>query len=56
MSFVIDCECGYEARGDTAEELVTRFRRHLRIAHPALADAASGEELLERATESEPLR
>jgi hypothetical protein len=50
MDFVINCECGFEARGETGEEIVSRFRAHLRVSHPALADAASGEELLARAT------
>lgn len=33
---VINCECGYIAKGDSDEQVVDKIRAHMREDHPAL--------------------
>jgi predicted small metal-binding protein len=50
MAKVINCECGYTARGETDEELLSDVRQHVRDAHPDME--VSDEQLLAMAEES----
>jgi predicted small metal-binding protein len=46
MARLIRCECGFVARGDTDEHVVTVIREHMATDHPALLDTVSREDLL----------
>jgi predicted small metal-binding protein len=46
MARIIRCECGYVARGETDDEVITTIRGHLASDHPALLDSVSREDLL----------
>lgn len=37
MARLIKCECGYIARGETDDEVITKVRGHLESDHPQLA-------------------
>lgn len=39
MSYVINCECGYTARGETEDELVADATQHIEQVHPKMAGA-----------------
>jgi predicted small metal-binding protein len=45
MSGQIKCECGFVARGETDDQVVTRIEDHLRSAHPELADTLGRDEI-----------
>jgi predicted small metal-binding protein len=45
MSRQIKCECGFVARGDTDDEVVTRIEGHIRSDHPDLAGTLSRDEI-----------
>jgi len=34
MAMLIQCECGFVARGETEEEVITTIRGHMRQDHP----------------------
>jgi predicted small metal-binding protein len=46
MAKTIKCECGYVARGDSDDDVVTAIRGHMATDHPALLDTVSREDLL----------
>jgi len=46
MARLIRCECGYVARGETDDQVVTLIREHMAADHPALLDTVSREDLL----------
>ena len=46
MSRIIRCECGYIARGDSDEEVITAIRAHMGTDHPALLETVEREDLL----------
>jgi hypothetical protein len=46
MAKVIVCECGYLVRGADDEDVVAGAREHLTANHPAVATAASDDDLL----------
>jgi predicted small metal-binding protein len=46
MAELIRCECGFVARGDSDEQVITVIREHMATDHPALLDAVSREDLL----------
>ena len=46
MARVIRCECGFVARGDTDDEVVSTIRGHLAADHPALLETVSEQDLL----------
>ena len=46
MAMLINCECGFVARGDTEEEVIDRIRDHMRQDHPALLESVTQEDLL----------
>ena len=41
MAYVINCECGYVARGETMDEVVERTTEHLRSDHPDLYESVT---------------
>ena len=51
MAKVINCTCGYVARGENDEELLADARRHIEDKHPDQVGKVSDEELLSQAQE-----
>jgi predicted small metal-binding protein len=49
MAYVINCECGYTARGETEDELLADAERHIQDEHPDMVGQVSREELLAQA-------
>src|SRR5206468_49281 len=45
MSKVIQCECGFTARGDNDDQVVGIIREHMATDHPDLLDTVSAEDL-----------
>jgi predicted small metal-binding protein len=45
MAKLINCECGYVARGETDDEVVDLIRDHMRSDHPELVDRVTDEDL-----------
>jgi predicted small metal-binding protein len=52
MAKIINCECGYVARGETDEELLADAHRHIDSQHPDLKGKVTDEELLSQAQEA----
>jgi predicted small metal-binding protein len=46
MIKVINCECGYVARGETDDEVVAEIQEHMRQDHPDLLEKVSREDLV----------
>jgi predicted small metal-binding protein len=46
MIKVINCECGYVARGETEDEVVGEIQEHMRQDHPDLLEKVSREDLV----------
>jgi predicted small metal-binding protein len=46
MARIIRCECGFVARGDTDDEVITTIRGHMATDHPALLESVSRQDLL----------
>lgn len=46
MTKVINCECGYVARGETEQEVVEDIQAHMREDHPDLLEKVSREDLV----------
>jgi predicted small metal-binding protein len=46
MAKLINCECGYVARGETDDEVIDAIRAHMREDHPQLLDTVSRDELV----------
>jgi predicted small metal-binding protein len=46
MAKLIQCECGFVARGDSDDQVVVVIRSHMASDHPALLDTVSREDLL----------
>ena len=46
MARIIRCECGYVARGDSDDEVITTIRSHMSTDHPALLASVEREDLL----------
>ena len=51
MAKVINCECGYTARGETDEELLSDARVHIQAEHPDM-EGATDEQILAMAEEA----
>ena len=45
MSRQIKCECGYVARGEADDEVVTQIEDHIRSDHPDLVETLSRDEI-----------
>ena len=46
MARVINCECGYVARGETDDELVAAAEEHIQTVHPDLVGKMSRDDIL----------
>lgn len=46
MARIIQCECGFVARGQTDAEVTDAIRAHMRTDHPALLDTVDQKDLL----------
>jgi predicted small metal-binding protein len=46
MARTIRCECGYVARGESDDDVITTIRAHMSTDHPALLDSVGREDLL----------
>ncbi|MBV8734531.1 MAG: DUF1059 domain-containing protein [Solirubrobacterales bacterium] len=46
MSRQIKCECGFIARGETDDEVVTRIEEHIRSDHPELVGTLTRDEIV----------
>jgi predicted small metal-binding protein len=46
MAKLIQCECGFVARGDSDDQMVGMIRGHLASDHPALLESVSREDLI----------
>jgi predicted small metal-binding protein len=46
MARIIQCECGFVARGRTDGDVIETIRTHMKTDHPALLDSVSQEDLL----------
>ena len=49
MAYVINCDCGYQARAETEDELLADAERHIQEEHPDLVGQVTREQLLEQA-------
>jgi predicted small metal-binding protein len=45
MARLIRCECGFVARGDSDDEVITTIRDHMREDHPALLETVATDDL-----------
>jgi hypothetical protein len=52
MGAVIRCECGWEFRADTGDELVNAMERHVAEQHPDLPSPPSPADVLAMAEEA----
>jgi predicted small metal-binding protein len=46
MAKVVNCECGYTARGETDDELVSNVEAHVRSDHPEMVDKMTRDDIL----------
>jgi len=46
MGMLINCQCGYVARGDSEEEVTAKIREHMGQDHPDLLGSVTQEDLL----------
>jgi predicted small metal-binding protein len=46
MARTIRCECGYVARGETDDDVITTIRAHMGTDHPALLESVGRDDLL----------
>lgn len=51
MGKVIHCECGYEARGVSDDDVIAALRKHLEQDHPDLGWTAARDDLIAMAEE-----
>ncbi|HEX6458027.1 MAG TPA: DUF1059 domain-containing protein [Thermoleophilaceae bacterium] len=47
MSHQIRCECGYVARANSDDEVVSLIREHMRTDHPQLLESISDDQIRE---------
>ena len=52
MSKVINCDCGFQVRGENDDELLAGARAHISESHPDMADQVTDEQLLGMAEEA----
>ena len=46
MAKIINCECGFVARGETDDELVDKIRAHMKQDHPDVLAKVTRDDLL----------
>jgi predicted small metal-binding protein len=47
MTRQVKCECGYVARGDTEDDVLSTIREHMRTDHPELVEKISDQQILD---------
>ena len=47
MARQVKCECGYVARAQTDQEVVTDIRDHIRTDHPELIDTITDDQIVD---------
>jgi predicted small metal-binding protein len=47
MAKIINCECGYVARGETDDEVIADLESHIRQNHPEMVGKADRSQLLD---------
>jgi predicted small metal-binding protein len=47
MTRQVKCECGYIARGDTEDDVLSTIREHMRTDHPELVEKISDQQILD---------
>ncbi|HEY7397495.1 MAG TPA: DUF1059 domain-containing protein [Gaiellaceae bacterium] len=47
MARQVTCECGYVARAETDQEVLSDIRDHMRSDHPELVEKVSDEQILD---------
>ena len=52
MAKAIQCECGFVARGESADDVVTTIEGHIRADHPELVGKVTSDDLLAMAEEA----
>jgi predicted small metal-binding protein len=52
VAYVINCDCGYVAKGETEDELLSVAEAHIRDAHPDLVGKVTREDLLAQAKQA----
>jgi len=52
MGYVINCDCGYAAKGETEDELIEVANKHIEDAHPEMSGKVTREELLAQAEQT----
>ncbi len=52
MARVINCQCGYQVRGESDEELLAAAHSHIDEAHPEMKDQVTDEQLLSMAEDA----
>jgi predicted small metal-binding protein len=52
MAKVVNCECGYTARGETDDELVAAVESHVERDHPEMVGRMSREDIVAMAEEA----
>jgi predicted small metal-binding protein len=52
MAKVINCQCGYQVRGESDEELLAAAHSHIDDAHPDMKDQVTDEQLLSMAEDA----
>ncbi len=51
MAYVYSCDCGYVARGETAEQFVADIEAHVAAAHPDMVGKLAADDILALAEE-----
>jgi predicted small metal-binding protein len=46
MAYVINCDCGYVARGETEDDLVANAEQHIADKHPEMKEQMGREQIL----------
>ena len=52
MAKIANCECGYVARGETADEVVADLESHMRRNHPEMVGKVDRRQLLDLVEEA----
>ena len=52
MAKIINCECGYVARGETDDEVLADLESHMRQNHPEMAGKVDRAQLLDLVEEA----
>jgi predicted small metal-binding protein len=51
MAYVINCDCGYVARGETEDQLLADAQKHIEEVHPDMSGKVTRDDLIAMAEE-----